>query len=140
TRPASSAVRRTRCTWWPGSPSSSGDDLSVDRQEARRVLGIAPGAAWEDVRRAYREKIRHHHPDRSGSTDTDAAVRVIEAYRVLEELRDQPEAPPPPPRGRPRATFRTSYRRGTTAAPSAAQRSDHGFTTPGPAEAPPSPW
>ncbi|NLD75942.1 MAG: J domain-containing protein [Acidimicrobiales bacterium] len=112
----------------------------MDRHEARRVLGVGPDTPWDDVRRAYREQIRHHHPDRTGEAGVAGAVRIIEAYRVLESTRHEPEPPMPPPRARPRSTFRTSYARGTTAPPAGSERSDHGFTTPGPAEAPPSPW
>lgn len=98
---------------------------------------------WNDVRRAYREQIREHHPDRTGDPGAPGAVRIIEAYRVLDEARHQPE-PPPPPRDRPPSTFRTAYPSGRSAPdgvdPDPPGRSDHGFTTPGPAEAPPSPW
>lgn len=106
----------------------------MDRHEARRVLGVRADTPWDDVRRAYRERIREQHPDRTGDSGAPGAIRIIEAYRVLEDSRHLPEPPPPPPRPRPRATFRTSYQRGSTA------RSDHGFTNPGPSEAPPSPW
>lgn len=112
----------------------------MDRHEARRILGVTADTPWDEVRRAYREQIRKQHPDRTGEAGSAGAVRIIEAYRVLETMRSEPGDPRPPARSRPRSTFRTSYTRGTTAPPAGSDRSDHGFTTPGPAEAPPSPW
>jgi hypothetical protein len=78
----------------------------VDVREAARVLGVAPQAPWDDVRRAYRLAIAIHHPDRTGDAGDEAAVRIIEAFRVLERahLDPQPDhshlppAPAPPPR------------------------------------------
>lgn len=118
----------------------------MDRHQARRVLGVGPEAPWPEVRRAYRERIRNQHPDRTGDAGAPDAIRIIEAFRVLDEARRTPDRPStspgaPPPKRRPRAVFRTSYARGTTAGPDGTEgRSDHGYTRPGPAEAPPSAW
>jgi hypothetical protein len=65
----------------------------MSRAEAARVLGVAPAAPWADVRRAYRDLIRHHHPDRVGAERSGEAVRIIEAFGVLERTRDQPPGP-----------------------------------------------
>lgn len=45
------------------------------------VLGVAPGASAAEVRAAYRQAARRHHPDRRG--DADAMARVNEAWQVL---------------------------------------------------------
>jgi len=45
------------------------------------VLGVAPGATAAEVRAAYRQAARRHHPDRRG--DVDAMARVNEAWQVL---------------------------------------------------------
>lgn len=45
------------------------------------VLGVSPGATAAEVRAAYREAARRHHPDRRG--DADAMARVNEAWQVL---------------------------------------------------------
>lgn len=108
----------------------------MDPVEARRVLGVAPGAAWPTVRRAYRDRIRHHHPDRAGAAGVADAVQIIEAFRVLDDERRRPAPPAPTPGG---------GRDGPSAAgpPRSAPppgRSDHGYTQPGPREAPGSPW
>lgn len=80
--------------------------------EAAAVLGVERGAPWEDVRVAYREQIRRHHPDRAGRSSSDRAASITVAFRVLAaERRDggpPPSATPPPPAGasRPRPVWR----------------------------------
>lgn len=74
----------------------------MDVGEAARILDVAPQAPWDDVRRAYRLAIGIHHPDRMGATGDQQAVRIIEAFRVLERARLDPRfAPPRPPPPRP---------------------------------------
>lgn len=46
------------------------------------ILGVRPGSSADEVKRAFREKIKIHHPD-SGSQDTEYAKEIIEAYNVL---------------------------------------------------------
>ncbi|MDQ6696692.1 MAG: J domain-containing protein [Actinomycetota bacterium] len=55
----------------------------MDDQEAGRILGVAPGAPWTEVRRAYRGLIQTRHPDRAGVSSTTEAARIIEAYATL---------------------------------------------------------
>ena len=70
----------------------------VDVRDAARILGVEPQAPWDDVRRAYRLAIATHHPDRTGDAGDQHAVRIIEAFRVLERARRDPRfAPPAPP-------------------------------------------
>jgi hypothetical protein len=110
----------------------------VDPAEARRVLGVAPGTAWPAVRRAYRDHIRHHHPDRAGSAGVSDAVRIIEAFRVLDQERRNPSPSGTAPPG-----ARAAPPSGTAPPPPSTRgtgRSDHGYTEPGPAEAPGSAW
>ena len=49
------------------------------------VLGVAPGAGADEIRRAYRQLARRYHPDISGE---DRAAAFIEASRAYEVLRD----------------------------------------------------
>jgi hypothetical protein len=52
--------------------------------EARRVLGVAPDADEDEIRRAYRERAKEVHPDAAGG-DEEAFKRVTEAYERLVE-------------------------------------------------------
>lgn len=47
------------------------------------VLGLDPSATLEDVRAAYRERIKQAHPDHGG--DPEAFSRVREAYTAAKE-------------------------------------------------------
>lgn len=50
-----------------------------------RLLGVSPGCTIEELKRAYRLKARHAHPDLGG--DEPAFIEVCEAYKqVMEEL------------------------------------------------------
>jgi hypothetical protein len=60
--------------------------------EALGVLGLQPGAAWAEVRAAYRGLIREHHPDRAGEDATERAAEITEAYTVLETTWDDAPA------------------------------------------------
>ena len=102
--------------------------------EALSVLGLGPDSTWDEVRRAYRTQIRLHHPDRAGSSTDAMAVRVIEAFGVLQQMRASPTGWGPAV---------DSFPSGSTDSrpPSATRhRSDHGYTEPGPNESPGSPW
>lgn len=77
--------------------------------EAAAILDVDVGAGWDEVRRAYRDQIRSHHPDRAGEASSGRATRIIEAYRTLDRARTVepagPSAPaehPPPVASRPR--------------------------------------
>ena len=56
-----------------------------------RLLGVSPGCTLEEVKQAYRAKVRQAHPDLGGNES--AFIEVCEAYRqVLEQLRRRPAA------------------------------------------------
>jgi hypothetical protein len=67
----------------------------VNRDEAARVLGVAEGAGADEVRSAFRARVRQQHPDRSGRPGSVAVSRLVEARRTL--LAPVPVGAPPPP-------------------------------------------
>lgn len=68
------------------------------------VLGVAPGAPAEEVRRAYLREARRHHPDRHhGSSPAERAEaerrmrEVNDAWSLLRDGRAAVAEPPPQP-------------------------------------------
>jgi hypothetical protein len=100
----------------------------VNRQEAAKVLGVRPGAAWADVRRAYRSLIRSRHPDLAGIGSTADAARIIDAYSVLRAHRNAPAEPatatPEPRPARRSAPYRPPSRPPPDAPPTTILRVD----------------
>ncbi len=84
----------------------------MNATHARRVLGVAADASWDDVRRAYRDHIRAHHPDRAGDESAGRAAQIIEAYRTLDQARQTPPGPPAPPGPPPAPVFREAVPEG----------------------------
>jgi hypothetical protein len=84
----------------------------VDLAEALTVLGLHPGATMEQVREAYRARVRAAHPDLAASADRDAATTrtatITTAFAlvrraVLDGGSGTVPPPAPPPRPQPAA-------------------------------------
>jgi hypothetical protein len=75
----------------------------MNRIEAAAVLGVHDDASSRQVRAAYRQRIREHHPDRAGPDATLDAARIIEAYQVMSAPPPAPAPAPAPVRAAPRA-------------------------------------
>jgi len=66
--------------------------------EALTTLGIAPGAAWEDVRRAYRDQLMSHHPDVGDqNSSAERTEAIVTAFRTLRAATDDGATPLPQP-------------------------------------------
>src|SRR5262245_18136093 len=62
-----------------------GGSMAGSKRDYYEILGVERDAGDEELKRAYRELAKKHHPDRNGG-DPDAASRfqeVDEAYKVL---------------------------------------------------------
>jgi DnaJ-class molecular chaperone len=66
------------------------------RRSPYEVLGLAPGASAEDIKRAYRSQAQRHHPDRHpGDANAGARFQEIQAaYLAL--TRPAPQGQPQP--------------------------------------------
>lgn len=64
----------------------------ISLAEARALLGVAATATAAEIRRAYLEAAKTAHPDQGGSPE--AFLRVMSAYRRLEQAAPANETPP----------------------------------------------
>ena len=63
-----------------------GESSQVD--EAYRVLGVSPNASWEDVRKAYKEKIVKSHPDKVAHLGEELQEKAREVTLQLNKAVD----------------------------------------------------
>jgi len=69
--------------------ATDGQSYDLDVTSAYSILGIEPGSAPEDVRRAYLDRIREWHPDRHPNDPRKRQAgdlvsrRINEAYHIL---------------------------------------------------------
>ena len=59
--------------------------MSADQRGYYRILRISTSATPEQIKEAYRQMVKMHHPDVQGSAQPDAAKfrDVMEAFGVL---------------------------------------------------------
>ena len=76
------AQARTR----PRTPSGPPAKLAA----AYKVLGLSPTTPFDQVKKAYKQLLKQHHPDKHGSAPaaqkkaTETSSRINDAYRIIE--------------------------------------------------------
>mmetsp|Transcript_68795 Transcript_68795/g.165116 ORF Transcript_68795/g.165116 Transcript_68795/m.165116 type:complete len:398 (+) Transcript_68795:77-1270(+) len=55
------------------------------------VLGVAPTATTDDIKRAFREAAKRTHPDAGGTSEGSGFRSLVEAYRILRDPRKRSE-------------------------------------------------
>lgn len=65
----------------PEAAAAGGGGGRMDRDEAARILGVAPDAGRDEILRAWREQMKRNHPDQGGSAYL--AARINEARQTL---------------------------------------------------------
>lgn len=92
--------------------------MDLERERARRLLGVAPDASTDEVRAAYRALMRRHHPDtrsydQPDDGPDDTAARLTAAYALLTrpdarlDASSSNRTPVPPPDAPPHTQVRT---------------------------------
>lgn len=67
--------------------------LSQPLERAYRLLGISPDASAEEIRQAYKSRLKYFHPDRHQENAvlqkvaTDKTRQVVEAYELIQRER-----------------------------------------------------
>jgi curved DNA-binding protein CbpA len=62
----------------------------MPNSEPHEVLGVSRGASQKEVREAYREMVKEHHPDVSDADDAEERfVRIREAYESMRESAEE---------------------------------------------------
>ena len=86
-----SAFRRSAHYGWggPGDGSKSRDEM-----RALSALGLDSDATYKEIRTAYRQLAKEHHPDlKQGDTEAEQRFREIQAaYDVLKKAEERREA------------------------------------------------
>jgi len=68
--------------------------------DALAVLGVAMPCEWEDVRRAYRDRLMASHPDTAASgASGEQTEAVVAAFRSLRTITEDGTLPLPSPQG-----------------------------------------
>ncbi|MCR5613639.1 J domain-containing protein [Treponema sp.] len=55
-----------------------------------KILGVKQNASLSEIRRAYRQKVKILHPDKTGTHDTsEEFARVVQAYKILSDQKSR---------------------------------------------------
>jgi hypothetical protein len=79
--------------WFSDEPHSDEQArLSLETEQALRLLGLSANAPFTQIRRAYRRRAKMLHPDWQGEKQTAQMAALNEAYHVLCEQYRSPAA------------------------------------------------
>ncbi len=71
------------------------DEQNLSLKEAYRTIGVPPGASWEEVKRAYKDKIAKCHPDKVSHLSVElqekAKELTLKLNNVLEIIKNKIE-------------------------------------------------
>lgn len=60
--------------------------VTLDIQEAKRVLGVSDNYTKEELKKAYKRLAMKYHPDVAGDEATEKFIKIKKAYELLSEL------------------------------------------------------
>lgn len=89
--------------------------------DALRIIGVSAETPWEDIRRAYRRRVRDHHPDLGGAATeaNEQTTRLNLAWQILESATEGGRRPLPAARRDAQATSSGSADRAPAGVPPA---------------------
>ncbi|NOZ67962.1 MAG: DnaJ domain-containing protein [Deferribacteres bacterium] len=70
----------------PGSDPYRRGRETLSLEEAYRTLGVSPGASWEEVKKAYREKVSKCHPDKVSHLSEELQEKARELTLRLNDI------------------------------------------------------
>lgn len=81
-----SYYRQSGSSHQSGHSSESRGPLTLD--EAYRTLGVSPSADWDDISKAYREKMSKSHPDKVSHLSPELQEKAKELTLTINEAFD----------------------------------------------------
>ncbi|NOZ69026.1 MAG: DnaJ domain-containing protein [Deferribacteres bacterium] len=70
------------------SSGGGGSPQALTLEDAYALLGVSPDASWEEINRAYREKMARSHPDKVSHLSEELQEKAEEITRRLNEAID----------------------------------------------------
>jgi hypothetical protein len=91
-RPLPGAVLIAGSVLWAGFRRGRFLNRSMPVEDARKLLGVGPGASLAEIREAHRRLIARVHPDTGGSAELANRINVARDILVAEMNRRTPTA------------------------------------------------
>ena len=63
-------------------------DIPDQINAASRTLGLGEKATLKEIKTAYKNLAKRHHPDKAGSGGGEQMIKISESYKVLMEYVD----------------------------------------------------